>query len=131
MQRSALNFLVVDDCDLTRALHSAVLRTLGHTVEEADDGRNALRKLLRHKFDCIITDNQMPRLGGVALVKRVNHFFGPGCLPIFIVSADDPVSIRKALGVLGQIEVFQKPMSKRKFEDIIDMIYRFRHEFSK
>ncbi len=131
MQNSILNFLVVDDCDVTRALHSGVLNILGHTVEEADDGRNALRKLLRHRFDCLVTDNRMPRLGGVELVKRVKRFFGPSYLPIFIVSSDDPVSIRKALGDLGQIEVLQKPMSKRKFENIIDATYRFRHEFSK
>jgi CheY-like chemotaxis protein len=128
MNFSQLRFLVVDDCEITRALHAGVLTALGHLTEEAEDGSDALKELFRKKFDGLVTDNQMPRLRGVELVKRVRRFRFFDHISIYIVSSDDPAKIRTDLGDALGVEVLQKPMSKKRFEDVVDGTYRFRRE---
>ena len=45
----------------------------GYIVDRADDGQQAWEKMARDigYYDVLLTDNQMPRLNGLALVRRV------------------------------------------------------------
>jgi len=65
--------LIVDDEPMIAAFLRELLETQGHTVVLAGDGQAAL-ELVRdqpRRFDLVVTDQTMPRLSGVALVKAV------------------------------------------------------------
>jgi len=67
-----MKILVCDDENLGRTVAS-VLAFMGHQVEVASDGREAL-DLIRAKpdfFNLLITDNRMPRLTGVELIEKL------------------------------------------------------------
>jgi len=63
--------LVVDDEKIVRALIRRFLEAQGHQVEIAEDGAQALERFHGAAFDILITDLNMPRMGGVELTKRI------------------------------------------------------------
>ena len=63
--------LAVDDDVLVRMGTAAMLEDLGHTVREANSGEEALKILAQGtKIDLVVTDQAMPRMTGVNLLKR-------------------------------------------------------------
>ncbi|MDP3499330.1 MAG: response regulator [Myxococcales bacterium] len=83
-----LKVLLVDDSPIARATESALVRALGHEVEEAQDGEDAWDRLQRAPaFDLILTDVQMPRLDGFALTRRLKSDARTQHLPVVILSS--------------------------------------------
>lgn len=83
-----LKVLLVDDSPIARATESALVRALGHEVEEAQDGEDAWERMQRGgTFDLILTDVQMPRLDGFALTRRLKNHADFGRLPVVILSS--------------------------------------------
>jgi PAS domain S-box-containing protein len=69
-----LALLLVDDEDLVRAGTAEMLRDLGHSVEEAASGDEALRKLRAGLHaDVVITDYMMPRMNGAEFASRLRE----------------------------------------------------------
>lgn len=64
-----LRILLAEDDDRLRELMALQIESLGHCVEVAADGTEALEKFGGSKFDLILTDLSMPRLNGIALVE--------------------------------------------------------------
>ena len=62
--------LIVDDEPVVRHLIKMCLRGLYHT-EEAEDGERALMKASSERYDCVITDVQMPRMDGLSLLGEI------------------------------------------------------------
>jgi chemotaxis protein histidine kinase CheA len=83
-----LKVLLVDDSPIARATESALVRALGHDVEEAQDGEDAWERMQRGgAYDLILTDVQMPRLDGFALTRRLKNHPDFGKLPVVILSS--------------------------------------------
>lgn len=57
--------LVVDDDESIRELCALVLRTAGYKVETAVNGADGIEKLKGSAFDLVITDINMPEVGGL------------------------------------------------------------------
>jgi DNA-binding NtrC family response regulator len=64
------SIVVVDDDEDMRESVAAALRAVGYAVEEAVDGEDALALLTRIEPDVVVTDLEMPRRGGVELVRE-------------------------------------------------------------
>jgi two-component system, chemotaxis family, sensor kinase CheA len=80
--------LVVDDSVTTRTLERNVLEGAGIEVVVANDGHEALVLLQSgERFDIVITDVEMPRMGGVALVREVRRTRSREELPIILVTS--------------------------------------------
>lgn len=68
---AAKKVLVVDDEKGIRFLLSEVLHNQGFEVSLAKDGQESLDKLKKDRFDLVVTDINMPRLDGVAMLKSM------------------------------------------------------------
>ncbi len=69
----AKKVLVVDDEKGIRFLLSEVLNSQGFDVSLARDGQESLDKLEKDHFDLVVTDINMPRLDGVAMMKSMKQ----------------------------------------------------------
>lgn len=78
--------LVVDDSMLIRHTVCRYLEERGFTVESASNGRDALQVLDRVRPDLIITDMQMPLMGGSELISAVKARPETANTPIVIVA---------------------------------------------
>ncbi len=82
-----LKVLLVDDSPIARATESALVRALGHSVEEAFDGEEGYSKLQGQAYDLILTDVQMPRLDGFSLTRRLKSNPALMKIPVIILSS--------------------------------------------
>ena len=86
-ERRRLRILLVDDSAIAREAEAALLRSLGHEVEEAVDGEDGWQKLQAGNFQLLVTDVQMPVLDGIDLTRRVKATPRFVKLPIVILSS--------------------------------------------
>src|SRR2546425_104004 len=70
-----LRILVVDDDAVTRQAMRLLLEREGHEVVAVENGLEAIERLgpASDRFDAVVTDLQMPRLGGRALYEQLRE----------------------------------------------------------
>ncbi len=85
--RRRLRVLLVDDSAIAREAEAALLRSLGHEVDEAVDGEDGWRRLQSGSYQLLVTDVQMPVLDGIDLTRRVKATPRFVKLPIVIMSS--------------------------------------------
>jgi len=64
--------LIADDSASMRKLLETILKSEGHTILIAEDGREALKLAFDNEIDAIIADQEMPKLTGSELFKVLN-----------------------------------------------------------
>jgi two-component system chemotaxis sensor kinase CheA/two-component system sensor histidine kinase and response regulator WspE len=85
--RRRLRILLVDDSAIAREAEAALLRSLGHEVDEAVDGEDGWQKLIAGGHHLLVTDVQMPVLDGIDLTRRVKATPRFVKLPVVIMSS--------------------------------------------
>jgi len=76
--------LVCDDEDPIRLLIAETLKQ-NYQIEQAADGREALRLITKENFDLLIADIKMPGMHGLDLIERIRE--RNKVIPIIICSA--------------------------------------------
>ena len=101
--------LIVDDSAVVRALVGNCLKNAGYEVAEANNGVVGLRQLQANSFDVVITDLNMPEMGGLAMLAQIRHqALGPEVIILTGSLAQDVDSAVKALR-LGAHDYLTKP----------------------
>ncbi|MDT8317435.1 MAG: response regulator [bacterium] len=112
------SFLVVDDCATIRLVISSIIRNnLGSkNIYVAADGENACEIMENHTVDFIISDWDMPIMGGDKLLSFVRNDLNLKDLPFMMLSTDkDSISTEKVLK-LGANQHLIKPVSPDDLE---------------
>lgn len=63
--------LVVDDTEAVRRMVCATLAQSGYRCLEAEDGKDALERLMAEQVHLVLTDMMMPRMGGAELAGHL------------------------------------------------------------
>jgi len=79
---------VVDDEGEIRQLSAGALVRFGYRVDLAEDGAAAWKALHANSYDLLITDNNMPKMSGVELVKKLRC--ARMTLPVILASGELP-----------------------------------------
>jgi diguanylate cyclase (GGDEF)-like protein len=91
------SILLVDDDDTVRLLISSVLMDAGFEVKIACDGVEALEHFANQPVDCIVTDVNMPKLGGFELCTMVRVMTGGDRVQILVMTdLDDVDSVQRS-----------------------------------
>ena len=61
--------LLVDDQSSMRLTLTALLKSAGHTLAQAGTGADALDKISKNDFDCVITDLKLDAVSGMEVLK--------------------------------------------------------------
>jgi DNA-binding response OmpR family regulator len=85
------------------------LRSAGHEVEVAEDGVEALKKIMNDKPDLVLLDLVMPRLNGLDALKTMKENEETRHIPVIVLSARaQEEDIRRAMD-LGADDYMAKP----------------------
>jgi len=85
LQRSGL--LIVDDEPANLAALEVVLSPLGHRLEMASSGREALRALLHDEFAAVLLDVRMPDMDGFETAELIRSRPSTQTTPIIFITA--------------------------------------------
>jgi DNA-binding response OmpR family regulator len=80
--------LVVEDNYAVRLLNTGLLIDSGYEVDAAEDGEVAWDALQLNGYDLLITENEMPKVSGVDLLRKI--FAAQMALPVIMVSETMP-----------------------------------------
>src|ERR1700730_705436 len=106
LQPGALRILLVEDVPVQRKLLERMLQSMGHAVETASDGAQALARILEANgpiearppqrspliFDVLVTDWNMPVMDGPTLCSSVRAANLDRFLFIIMLTSHDSVS---------------------------------------
>ena len=83
----ALRVLVVDDVAINREVLAALLRHLGHAVEECGDGQGAIARVAAGGIDLVLMDVEMPGMDGLEAARGIRALPGAaGQVPVWAVT---------------------------------------------
>jgi CheY-like chemotaxis protein len=88
--------LVVDDEEPVRELLAMVLEAVGHQVQQAIHGRQALDLAAQQPPDLVIVDAMMPVMGGAELCRRLKSTPSTAAVPVILMSAAGAPAARGA-----------------------------------
>src|SRR5262245_5245572 len=108
LQRSGL--LIVDDEPANLAALEVVLSPLGHRLEMASSGREALRALLHDEFAAVLLDVRMPDMDGFETAELIRSRPSTQSTPIIFITAlpHAEQDLQRAYGI-GAADVIFKP----------------------
>jgi signal transduction histidine kinase/CheY-like chemotaxis protein len=109
------NILLAEDTEVIRLVTTNMLRRLGHEVELAADGREAVAALVGGRFDLVLMDVNMPEMDGIAATRSIRARPGAGPrVPILGLTADDSDQAVTACLAAGMDGVLRKPVTAPK-----------------
>jgi CheY-like chemotaxis protein len=117
--------LVAEDEAILRTLLGEVLRSDGHEVSEAANGRLALELVRQRRFDVIIADVRMPELGARELYEAVRLFQRDLCQRFVAITGWDALDGEAFLESVG-VPVIRKPFSLDVLRDIVKRVLQRR-----
>jgi len=121
----SLHILLVDDEGIILETIPPMLASLGHVVETASRGEEALRRLERHGgFDLVILDHNMPGLSGAETLQQLRGRFPE--LPVVISSGFLDAPTEALLAGIPLVWVLRKPYKMRDFQTTLAEIARFK-----
>jgi len=119
-----MNFLVVDDMKINRQILRTILHKLGHSIQEAENGEQALQMVETHPFHLIFMDVRMPVLGGREATLRIRSHPNEQLrnIPIVAITGDVcDADVKRSMDA-GMNAVLTKPITR---EDVVKVISRF------
>ncbi|TKC65097.1 response regulator [Pedobacter hiemivivus] len=118
------NILLVDDNKMNVLLAQTVLKKWEMGFDCAYDGKEALELFKKNNYDLILTDIQMPIMGGVELTHEVryNGDFGKSRIPILGITAHVLQEDRDAYLKAGMNDLVLKPFLE---QELIDKISKY------
>ena len=81
--------LVVDDSITVRELERQLLESRGYTVDLAVDGLDGWNAVRSAHYDLVVSDIDMPRMDGIALVRHIKEDARLQSIPVVVVSYKD------------------------------------------
>ncbi len=106
--------MIVEDDPSTRRLYRFLLTNSGYTVVEAEDGIAALEHLQKTAVDVIITDMNMPRMGGIDMVRALRQSHSD--VYVIMVTAFGTPDTEKNAYRAGVNEYLTKPFEFEELE---------------
>ncbi len=108
----AYNILIVDDMSIMRQVMKMTVQISGVDLGDmfdAGNGIEALKQVREHWIDLIITDLNMPEMGGIELIENLKKDEVLGSIPIIVVSIEGRDSIVNQALELGAYTYITKP----------------------
>jgi CheY-like chemotaxis protein len=102
--------LIVDDAAFSRRMLRKYIEAEGCVVLEANNGQEAMERILQHQPDCIFSDLLMPEINGFQLLQMIKD---KGLtIPVVIISADIQDTSRQQCQELGAAGFVSKPIKE-------------------
>jgi CheY-like chemotaxis protein len=121
-----MRIVIADDIFTNRLLISEIVKGLGHTIMEAENGQQAIDILRNYAIDLIFMDIEMPVMNGIETTQYIRNSmpFPKNKIPVIALTAHNPKIFFEDFQDVGFDRLLTKPYS-------IEKVIRLIHEFTK
>ncbi len=116
--------LAVDDSPSMRKMVSFTLTGAGYKVVEAVDGMDALEKAEAQHIDLVLADQNMPRLDGIGLTRRLREHPRFKNTPILILTTESSDQMKQAGKAAGATGWLVKPFDPNRLIEVLNKVIR-------
>jgi two-component system chemotaxis response regulator CheY len=120
--KMAKTILAVDDSSSLRQMVAFSLKAAGYLVVEAVDGQDGLEKAKQQTVDLVLTDQNMPRMDGLSLIKLLRGLPAYQKVPILMLtteSSDEMKTKGRAAGANGWLV---KPFDPQRLIEVVKKV---------
>ena len=107
--------LLVEDEPINREIAQILLEDIGFRVDPAEDGIEALERVVQQKYDLILMDMQMPRMDGLEATRRIRAMPGGRDLLIIAMTANAFADDKARCLAAGMDDFATKPIDPDVF----------------
>ena len=119
---SPLRIAVVDDDESVREALRNLLRSAGYDVRAFCSAEDFLEHPASEAFSCVVTDVQMPGMGGLELQKRI--VASDTRLPVILITAFPRDYVRQQAEELGAAGFLTKPFDASRMIECVERALR-------
>lgn len=116
------HILIVDDSSSIRQMVAFTLKTAGYQVTEAIDGADGLSKAKTGRFDCVFTDQNMPNMDGLTLIKSLRALPTYSSTPILVLTTEASDQMKMAGRAAGATGWMVKPFDPNKLLEVVKKV---------
>lgn len=117
-----MKLLVVDDDSFNREYLAGFLTRLGHEVNQAGNGSQALEYFLKGSYDLVLSDIRMPHMSGLDFLKRIRSCpQGQDSLVILFTAYSELASAVEALRA-GAYDYLLKPVNIKELVAVLEKV---------
>ena len=116
--------LTVDDSPSMRKMVSFTLVGAGYQVVEAVDGIDAIEKSETQSFDLVLTDQNMPRLDGLGLTRKLREHAQYKSVPILMLTTESSDMMKQAGRTAGATGWLVKPFDPARLIEVIKKVIK-------
>ena len=110
--------------DTLRQMVSFTLKSAVYNVVEAVDGQDAWEKAGGRSFDLVLTDQNMPRMDGISLTRKLREAPQFKSTPILILTTESSDQMKQAGRAAGATGWLVKPFDPNKLIEVIQKVIR-------
>ena len=111
--------LTVDDSPSIRRMIAMTLREAGYNVLEAIDGEDGFGVATTSRVDAIITDQNMPKMDGITMIRALRQHPNGRGVPIVVLSTDSADNLKEQARAAGALGWMVKPFTQDKLLAVI------------
>lgn len=108
------HILIVDDSASIRQMVEVTLKSAKYEVTSAPDGQAALDLCKSKSFDFVITDQNMPRMDGITLIKSLRALPSYRSTPIIVLTTEAGGAMKAQGQAAGATGWMVKPFDPTK-----------------
>ena len=118
----AKTVLAVDDSASIRQMVSFTLKSAGYEVVEAVDGMDGLEKAKTKSINLVLTDQNMPRMDGLTLIKTLRGMPTYRTVPILMLTTESSDTMKSQGRAAGATGWLVKPFDPQKLIEVVKKV---------
>ncbi|MFO0647561.1 MAG: ATP-binding protein [Polyangiales bacterium] len=117
-----LRVLVAEDNAVNQKVITLMLERMGHRVDVACNGAEALEALARAPYDAVLMDVQMPELDGVSAARRIRERERERRTPIIALTANADLNEERRCLDAGMDDFLAKPVRRERLQASLERL---------
>lgn len=114
--------LAIDDSPSIRQMVTFTLKNAGYDVVEASDGMDGLAKARAQGFNLVLTDQNMPRMDGLTLIKSLRSLPQYKTVPILMLTTESSDAMKSQGRAAGATGWLVKPFDPQKLVEVVKKV---------